>query len=615
MTTTRPIKATVLAVAVAALSVGCATTSGPNQSLFYGTGNSYRQNGLLITELQANSLGRGVSRITIRDKTDASAIDALIKFYNRKAIEAVATKDAEQFAVAWSLSRKLATARIEQELASQAFINDLLQQGNGQALLPGGARVFLPNSVYAESNPGSALPPDAPAKRREKRGVPEKRSAIDALIDTVARMESPPLDRGAFVQVAALGSLAGLLNGITAASSSNDGEVSRMTSGVIEGMKHGSAYAVSDSLGNKYIVEKTRDGLVLHNPDGGPTKVDLKQMNFMPTWEKPAEYRYEAAWIYKNMNANLHAQWSKGRRFGTYSTLPPNRFFLNGKPDGYVNVDGTFSSVESPAIRVAYDTNTAYKMVIDLAAFQSIDADPIFTDFRGNCPGSTWRDYHGETLEYVTYSCTDARTREVTYARTFVVSNSMKVQSWDSMLKDQSYRDTLKQAHNKGKLAEALGTFIPVVGNLDAGLRCAGFDSALNKYVTKYYAQSVSADVRRFVTYSPALETPSAMTKALDCAQGIAGAASLGKGLTLATQAANIEGMVTTPAYKNAMQIMSMLDTEFFYSQKSAAEIIDTSLKFDSPTAVFMAKVFYDKMQQKNDLSGAADAIINMVQG
>ena len=615
MNTRRHFKATILAVAVAALSAGCATTSGPNQTLFYGTGNSYRQNGLQISELQVDSLGRGSSRMTIRSKADVSAIDALIKFYNRKAVEAVAANDAEQFAVAWSLGKKLTTARMEQELASQAFINDLLRRGNGQAALPGGARVFLPNALYADSSTSPIVAPNLPAKPRVKKGSSEKRSAVENLLDMVAELESPSSDMSERIQVAALGSLAGLLNGTTAASSTGDSTLPRMTAGVIEGMKEGSAYAVADSLGNKYIVEKTRDGLVLHNPDGAATKVDLKQMNFMPIWEKPAEYRYEAARIYKNMNAHLHDQWSKTRKFGVFSTLPPNRFNINGKADGYVNVDGSFSATESPTIQAAYGTNAAYKLAIDRASYQSMEADPIIVDFRANCSGSTWRDYHGETLEYVTYSCVDQRSRAVTYARTFVVSNDMKSQSWDSMLKDRSFRDAMKQAHNKGKLAEAFGAFVPLVGNLDAGLRCAGFESALNKYVTSYYAKDVSLDVRKFVTYSPELETPAAMTKALDCAQGIAGAASLGKGLTLAAQVAKIESLVTTPGYKNAMQMMSMLDTEFFYSQSKAAEIIDTSLKFDSPTSAFMAKVFYDKLQQKNDLSGAADAIINMVQG
>lgn len=615
----RPFKATLLAVAIAALSAGCATTSGPNQTLFYGTGNSYRQNGLQISELQPGTFGRGVSRLTVRESGDVSAMTSLIHYYNTKAVEAISANDPEQFAVAWSIGKKLSTARAEQELASQVFLNDLLSRGNGQAVLPGGGRVFLANQMFSETSSAPVASPKTtsePAKKpRSKRTRKDQQSMLEGILDVLASFDgdTSAISASQPVQVAALGSLAGILNGQAGTSNGNGQE--RMTASVIEGMKVGSAYSVADSLGNKYIVEKTADGLVLHNPGAAPTKVDLKQMNFMPIWEKPAAYRYEAAVIYKNMNAHLHDKWATDRRPGVHATLPPNRFYINGKEDGYVNTDGTFSAVESQAIKAAYSTNTAYKMVIDRASFQSMDADPIFADFRVNCSGSTWRDYHGETLEYVTYSCVDQRTRAVTYARTFVVGNDMKSQSWDSALKDQAFKDALKEAHGVAKLAEALGNFVPVVGNLDAGLRCAGLDSAIYTYVNSYMSQAVSTDVRKFVSYSPEADTPSAMNTALDCAQGVAGLASIGSGVSKVAKLAKIEGFVTTPSFQKALTTLGMLDTEVLYGKETASKIIDSSAAFSSPTAAFLAKTFYDKVQQWNNLSGAAEAITTAIPG
>jgi hypothetical protein len=613
-----PLRATLLAVAIAAALAGCATTSGPNQTVFYGTGNSYRQNGLQITELQGGSLGQGVSRMTIRGKDDIAAIDKLIQFYNRKAVESVAAKDAEQFAVAWSLSKKLTAARMEQELASQAFINDLIKQGNGQASLPGGARVYLPNSLYAENTATApAAAPESIKKRQLRKTAPGKRSAVDELMNTIASLELPtqPLGEQSGVKVAALGNLAGLLNGVATGAASATNAQPRMTAGVIENMKVGSAYAVADSLGNKYIVEKSSDGLVLHNPDGAATKVDLKQMNFMPIWEKPEAYRYNAAKIYQNIESHLRDEMDKSASLTHgYLVSPPNRFVVRGSLDGYLNTDGTYSAVEIPQSRAAYQSDRAYKTAVDHASKESLEEDPIYKDFNSNCNGSAWRTYHGETLEYVTYSCFN-RAKVVAYSRTFVVSNSMKAQSWDSMLKDQSFKDSLKNAHNLGKLAEALGGFVPLVGNLDAGMRCAGLDSAIYSYANRYFSQSVSADVRKFVTYSPEADTPSAMNTALDCAQGVAGIASIGSGLSKAAKLANIEGMVTTPVYQNAMDLMGMLDNKVLYGKDTAAEILDSSRKFSSPAAAFLAKVFYDKVQQFNNFSGAADAISTAVQG
>ena len=79
ITSLRPIS---LSLLVASL-VGCATT-GPGQNVFMGTGNSFRMNGLLVSELEADSLGVGVSRLTIKSRADADAADKLVRFYADK---------------------------------------------------------------------------------------------------------------------------------------------------------------------------------------------------------------------------------------------------------------------------------------------------------------------------------------------------------------------------------------------------------------------------------------------------------------------------------------------------------------------------------------------------
>ena len=63
------------------------------------------------------------------------------------------------------------------------------------------------------------------------------------------------------------------------------------------------------------------------------------------------------------------------------------------------------------------------------------------------------------------------------------------------------------------------------------------------------------------------------------------------------------------------MTTLGMLDTEVLYGKETASKIIDSSAAFSSPTAAFLAKTFYDNVQQWNNLSGAADAIITTVQG
>ena len=72
---------------------------------------------------------------------------------------------------------------------------------------------------------------------------------------------------------------------------------------------------------------------------------------------------------------------------------------------------------------------------------------------------------------------------------------------------------------------------------------------------------------------------------------------------------------------KGSAQLVHLLrlsKTSALYAALSgqvASKNLDSSQKFSSPAAAFLAKVFYDKVQEFNNFSGAADAITTAVQG
>lgn len=329
MTTRFHLRPVAAAILIAALT-GCATT-GPNQNVFYGTGNSFRMNGLLVSELQADTFGPGVSRLTVKSRADGEAMDKLIGFYATKATEAVAKGDTEAFAVAWHLSKKLASARLEQLAGTEVFVNNLAKTKNGIGSLPGGARVFLPNTLYDDST-------SAPAKK--------KRASIDEfMLEAADVLAGFTPNWGAAPKMAALGdSVKGLLGSVGTVSASEQ----RLDATALGSMAVGSAYSVRDSLGNKYIVEKSADGIILHNPDSAPTKVDLNQLNFMPILEKPEQYRYEAARIVRNINAlfedalKYEANSQGGLSIGGHHSVAPNQIRLGDKM-GFLYADGTLA--------------------------------------------------------------------------------------------------------------------------------------------------------------------------------------------------------------------------------------------------------------------------------
>lgn len=588
----------------AALLGGCATmapTTVPGQQVFYGTGNTFRMNGLQLTELKAGSLPKDVTALMVKSSADARTLDKMIAYYSGKASEAIAQGDAEQYAVAWHISKTLSKARLEQAVSTSIFNNNLLASKNGTAMLPGGARVFVAS---------------APHKDMASLAAPIRKSglSLEELADMPELLANRSIDWSAGVQVAALNDLAGILNTANAVVNSQAVQAVNRTLNAsrIQAMVDGTAYAASDSRGNKYIVEKTKEGIFLYNPDGPAVQVDLNQLDFMPAVEVPDAFRYEAARIYQNYEQFL---WDKKQAnpttYTAYVSVPPNRLSYGGQT-GFVNPDGTYSPMENHAARLAYTTSQAYRYAMDIGSMNSFDRDGIYHSFKAQCSHYAWRKYHGDALEYVSYRCVDSA-GTVSYARTYVVSNSFKAQSWDSILADKRYQDKLKQGHEFGKLAEAAAGFLPVVGNLEGALRCSGMQSAVYSLVNNYNSRSMNSDVRKFVSYTPETETPSAMNRALDCAQGVSGLGSVRSGLSKAAELAKLESLVTSNTFKKTSDIMKNFDIAVLSGKGTVAEALASAGNFSSVKAGQLAQKFYDGLQQFNNISGMAESVLDVL--
>lgn len=585
-----PFRRSLIAACVLAALTGCATT-GPNQNLFYGTGNNFRMNGLQISELQADTFGTGVTRLSVKSRSDAVALDDLSKFYTRKAAEGIAKGDSELFAVTWHLGKLVSKSRLEQAVSTELFLNSLTSAKNGTASLPGGARVFLSNRLY------------------DGKGGNGKRASLSDYLDELAMEGTAELNWSAGVKVAALGDT---LKGIISQSLGSNGS-SRQTGAATNEMAVGSVYSVRDANGNKYIVEKVADGIILHNPDGAPTKIDLNQLNALPVPEAPAPYRTDAAKILNNIENVLESDLDRSK--GTSSiglgrfTIPPNKVQLSNGI-GYLTADGGYSPADALATRRLYSASPAFKLAVDWTSEKDFQSDPIWTSFRRNCSsGVAYKRHHGEALEYATYSCRD-RNNLVTYSQTYVVGNSMVSQSWDSLLKDKQYAEALKKAHTFGKIAEAGAAFLPLIGNIDAAAKCAGFDSIVYRLANSYSGRDVNTDVRKFVSFNPDQEDASSIGNALDCAQGVAGLGNLRSGLTKAAQAARIDSVLASKSYKDATGLMQMLESKHLYGKTASGSVQDMTSIISSKTAGLMAATFYEGAQQSSNLAALAQAVM-----
>lgn len=580
-----------LVTSVLAALGGCATT-GPNQNVFHSTGHSFKMNGAVFTELEPDSYGQGAGRLTIRSRADAEAMDNMIKFFTVKASEAVSKNDPEQLAVAWHLGKTLTKARVEQAMTAEMFVNDLAMNRTGVASLPAGGRVFFPTRLYDDQM--------VPSRK--------KRASVEQILDDLAAVSGETIPWQDSIKVAAVGDgLSGLMGGASGGP--------RTDTFVSDEMKVGSAYAVQDARGNRYIAERVSDGLVLHNPGGSPTKVDLNQLNFMPVIERPDTYRYEAAKIVQNINGAFASSLQReatARHAGVYGhhTQAPNIVQL-GDRKAFLNSDGSLAREDLAEVRKLYASDRAFKLAIDLTSLGDIQNDSQYAVFKQNCANYAFRVRHGEALEYATYSCRD-RANNITYSRTYLVGNSMAMQSWDSLMRDKGHVEAMKKAHNYGKLAEAAGAFLPILGNLDGAVRCAGLPSAIYTLTKRYNESGMNGDIRKFVS-PPEQDSPSSMSSALDCAQGIAGIGNIRHGLTGAARLARVEGAVSSQAYKDTTAMMHLLDTRALYGREGFGAVQSASKPLASSGASTLAKSFYDAAQHGNNLTELASAMRGVV--
>lgn len=570
---------------------GCAST-GPNQRVFMGSGNTFKANGLLISELQSDTFGPGVARLTIKSQADGNAVDKLVSYYTTQAALSVTKGDAEGFAVAWFLAKKLASARLEQLASTEAFVNTLASAQNGVGALPGGARVFLPSALTATRTP---------IRNKSKRAAIE-----DFFMDLPGTAVAIMPNWADAPKVAAVGdALKGILSTVSTGGARLDGSA-------LNAMKIGSAYSVADSLGNKYIVEKTTDGIILHNPNSGPTKVDLNQLNFMPLLEKPDQYRYDAAKIVRNINSIFDgAMMSETRTGGRVSlgghySIAPNVLKLGDKI-GYLNADGSLATADLPSVRKLYAENRAFKLAVDLTTKQDLEKDNQFINFKHSCSNRSFRERHGDALEYATYSCRDSK-NNTTYSRTFVIGNNFATQGWDSLLKDKGYVDALKSAAQSAKVAEAFAAITPVLGNLDGASRCVTGDSFVYQIANNALSSDVNSDVRKLLAYSEPLESPSAVAKVLDCAQGVAGVGNVRRALSGGANLLKMNGIFTSPKFTQTTDMMSLFDSKI-YTRNVLENVVSKASEFSSPTAALLTKVFYDHVQHANDIGELYDAV------
>lgn len=596
----RPLVASLTAAALVSLS-GCATYVGVTPDGYESSGDGFRYNGLTMVKMSRSVAGT-TDDLIIRTKADKTAADDLMKFYQQKAVSALTAGDAQAFAVARNLGAKIARSRLEQSLAASRFLESLANKKDGSAAIPSGGSVYLPNDVF-----------DSTMKANGK-----KRADADDLIQLMESYALIPVSLQGGVAVADAGSIVGALGAMGSAARLIKNEqaerIAKMPS--IADLQVGDAYAAKDSAGNRYFVERTPDGIVLHNPGSSPQIVNLDQLKYMPTIEAPSQLRRDAARITANINeaqmSVLREGLSRGRGFGVWSIAPNVLHYEGGGTRYYLDPQGHKSIEDNVEARKAYKTNPAYKLAVDMSD-SSVFSSPLYLNFKNNyCKGgSTWHEFNGEFMNKRTLACVDGR-GAIVYSKTFLVDNEFRTQSWNSLLNDKRLVAELKGIENNAKTLSAAAAFIPAVGNIDGATKCAGLPAVTT--MAYRFSQNMDGRYDQLKQYVgdliPAEDSPSAVETSLDCAQAIGGFGVGMKGLSKATRKMKIDSTFASDDYKRTASVLKMFDTDLIskYSVPEALSLVQD--KITSPNALFMFKAFYDSTQRMNNLNGLASAIM-----
>lgn len=591
----------ILATGAVIAIAGCATYVGVTPEGYEPSGDGFRFNGLTLVKMKRKDSGVADDLI-IRSKADKKAADDLIKFYEKKAWSALASADAQEFAVARYLGAKVARMRLEQSLATDIFLDNLTSKKDGSAAIPAGGSVYLPNDVF-----DSTMKPNG-----------KKRADADDFIQLMESYASIPVSRQGGVAVADAGSFVGALGALGSAArlikNEQAEQIAKMPS--IADLQVGDAYAAKDSAGNRYFVERTPDGIVLHNPGSSPQIVNLDQLKYMPTIEAPSQLRKDAARITANINeaqmSVLREGLSRGRGFGVWSVAPNVLHYEGGGTRYYLDPQGRKSVEDKVEARKAYRTNPAYKLAVDMSD-SSVFSSPLYLNFKSNyCKGgSTWHEFNGEFMNKRTLACVDGR-GSIVYSKSFLVDNEFRTQSWNSLLNDRRLVDELKGIENKAKTISAVAAFIPAVGNVDGATKCAGLPALTT--MAYRYSQNIDGRYDQLKQYVgdliPVEDSPSAAETSLDCAQTVGGLASGISSLSKVARKAKVDATFASDDYKRVAAALKVFETHLVgkYSIPEALSLVDS--KITSHNALIMFRAFYDQAQSVSKFSALASALI-----
>lgn len=541
-------------------------------------------------------LGRFDSLPRMRTSQDFSALSRVIQGFREATAKHANDGNYEAALLANHFATKFVDYQSSLAGASKAAIQSLLDNGNGKVDLPAGAYAVLPAfDRYEEPSVKFSFNdwPYGPAHQLAANDLATKLDVANGIINAVVGQPAQRQPRRG-------------------------------------GTKLGLASAMSlplnqpITLTNGAVLERTQDSFILHNPGTGPVRVDVQQLGYLPPIRTPSQARKIAGQILDEMNRTFSAPVLTGQVKET-NIEPPNKilFTINGqvKPGG-LHIEGRLSKLPEEVIasKKEYEkSGSPFRLAVD--ARYGMERSKERNDFRSQClaMGRNSPDrvifidlLNGAYGEIVNLKCMRQRYQgdpdgEMLYSRRFYVTDSGQVKSWESLLRDQDTVKKLKDLDQTIEARENLLQLLPIIGNLESGLKCTDTTSLARRFAMAFDENTQIEKQRAFVgdLYTPS--DPSAWEKASNCAAALP---LLGYGAQMGLSAAKLASLGKHVDQFGKPFVSAMTFFEDSLMARKEWDAIAATLPLQSQKTLGFAKTVYDTLQRGKNLSDLADALV-----
>lgn len=565
-----------------------------------------RYNGISLAAIPQERMPADATRPHIRTKSDIAASDKLIKFYGDLSWKAFAAQDYETFTAARSIATYLARARMAQNLTT-AMLTHSFAANNSVAILPASSVGFLPNKLYAEKS--------------GRRAVLDIGDIEFAHVTPDAESEPIKLAAGPGFFGAGTGRN-DYRNGQKTSEMERNGWGKNSQS--IFSMPVGSAFLATNKEGQKFIVENTQDGFLFYNTGSEPVRVNLEDLDYFPVLDEPSPVRRKATPIVRNIADSIDSLLLPLLARGdlssnAYATLP-SQFVITSYPPIRRDLDANgliaTTKTESDAGKRASLTNPAFKLAMTMMGSRRFETKEA-NEFSFKCGGGRTKRirYEGDSLEFIRFSCME--NNQLIYTQRMIVLDDMTFKTYASLREDQRLAERVKAVMNNASLVEAIASFLPAIGQVDAGARCLGQEApsvtATRIYNHFFRPESYKMGVENFVKdLIPDNGDPAFINQALDCSLVGGGVGATAKGLAAAKT--GYAEFAKNGRLNKVLDVMSMFDQSFvkpggIAETRAAFELMDRTFGAGA-NAAKVVKTFYETAQGSMGITSLAENVM-----